>query len=70
MSLPRLNAVASQAAENFHHQRAERLRFRITRDGRLMAGTTHMDRAVSLLAVLSRDGELDGWRIETRGGGR
>lgn len=47
-----------------------RMRFVVTLDGRPLAGTNRMERAVSLLAVLSRDGELEGYAIVTRGGGK
>ena len=47
-----------------------RMRFVVTLNGRPLAGTNCMERAMSLLACFSRDGELDGYAIKTRGGGR
>lgn len=59
---------SAKRAENAHHARADLTRHRVLLHGRTLAGTPDMTTALRLLAVLSRDGELAGFRIVTRGG--
>ena len=53
--------------ENRHHVRAQLIRHRILRGAVTLGGASDMATAMRLLSVLSRDGELDGYRIVTRG---
>lgn len=51
-----------------HEARAGLLRYRVVRaDGCTLSGASTMAKAMETLACLSRDGELDGYRIVTRG---
>ena len=54
-----------RAARN--KKRAALLRHRVLRGAVTMGGTSDMATALRVMAVLSRDGELDGYRIVTRG---
>lgn len=62
---PRPNKASD---DNAHHRRTNLLRFRVVRaDGHTMSGASTMAKAMETLAVLSRDGELDGFCIVARG---
>lgn len=68
MLLPLRKPTASAvAAEASHTRKTALLRYRILRNATTLAGTSDMAAALRLLAVLSRDGQLDGYRIVTRG---
>lgn len=52
---------------NPHHSRIHRMRFLVVRAGRILAGNSDHAAALRTLAVLSRDGELPGFELVTRG---
>lgn len=53
--------------ENTHHLRVISKPYRITLEGRPLSGHADAESAQRRLAVLSRDGELDGYEIVRRG---
>lgn len=66
---PRRPTASAEAAENRHAARTLLTRYRVVRDdGKTMSGTPDFATAMRTLAVLSRDGELAGFRIVARGG--
>lgn len=53
--------------DNRHHLRVSLLRHRILRGAITLGGASDMATAMRMLSVLFREGQLDGYRIVTRG---
>lgn len=62
-----MSTLLKRARRPDHHSaRAQVVRYRVLKGAVTMGGASDMATALRMMAVLSRDGELDGFRIVAR----